>query len=927
MTVSCLSSGSTVPPELLGRAEEQARAFEVIRQACEEGLSSVVVVRGEAGIGKTALIESAVRSAPDLVVARVVGFEAEVELGFAGLQRLLAPWSSGLAHLPKPQRAALAAAFGEVGDTAPDRFLVGLAALTLLAEAASDHGALICVVDDAQWLDQASLEVLAFVGRRLYAESIVLLFGVRDVPEPPASLAGFAELRLSGLDERAAGELLAALGASFLDEGAVKRIVNESGGNPLAIVELVKALPAEQLAVGGLLPDVLPVDRQLERHFLRQVTRLPQGTQKLLLLAAADATGDTALLWRAASALGLDFGDGDAAEAANLLLLRPSVTFRHPLIRSVVYSAATPAERRQVHAALAGATDPRRDPDRRAWHRAAATSQPDEEVAADLEQSAGRARSNGSYAAETRFLSLAAELSPDGADRGRRRLAAAQATFKAGGRKQARALLAQALPELEEPILHAQALRLDAALQVEAVPGEVPANLLKAARALKPLDRQLTKETLIEALAATLISSQLTQGTSQFEIAREALASVAGKGERTITDLMLDTFGTRMTAGFEKSVPLLREATDALLHHDLSALGLLRWSVLGTNLACDLWDIDALRDLQHHMERSDRQRGDLNHLRATLGGSAQYDMWVGNLALAEALHDEASQIAVALGEFPEGDVLNVSVYAWQGREERTREIVALATSQIFQAVGAGVVVNLALAALATLEISLGRYRQAVAPAKRLFDDDQLPFGNNTLPLAVEAAVRSGEHELAIEALDRLATRAEAAGSPWGLGLLSRCRALASEGADAEEWYRDAITRLDQTPVATDIAWSHLVFGEWLRRQNRRVDARESLRVAFNMFSSMGAETFARRAAIELRATGEHARKRSGGGRNSLTPQEEQIARLAAEHATNSEIAAQLFISANTVDYHLRKVFRKLDLTSRRQLASVMSKSD
>ena len=914
------SRGPDVPPELLGRTQEQATLNGLIHDAIQ-GLSSVVVIRGEAGIGKTALIEHTVRSHPALLCARVVGFEAEIEFGFAGLHRLLAPWSSGLHDLPKPQQDALASAFGQVGDTPPDRFLVGLATLTLLADAASRHGPLLCIVDDAQWLDQASLEVMAFVGRRLYAEGILVMFGLRNVPEPPAALAGFPEVSLSGLDEKAAAELLAALGASMLDEGAVNRIVAESGGNPLAIVELVKALTPEQLAIGGFLPDVLPVDRHIEGHFLRQVTRLPVSTQKLLLLAAADATGDSALLWRAAKALGLSVDDAAAAEGANLLRLRPTVAFRHPLIRSSVYGTATPAERRLAHTALAGATDVIRDPDRRSWHRAAAATEPDEEIAVELEHSARRARSNGSYAAESRFLSLAAELSPIASERGRRRLAAGEAALKAGARQQARSLLSQSMPELEGTMLEAQALRLDAALQAEALPGEVPAILLRAARALQPLDEQLTKETLVEALAATLISSQLTQGTSQSEIAQAALASLSGQNGGTITDLMLETFGTRMTAGFERSVPLLKKATAALLQDDLSASGLLRWSVLGTNLACDRWDIEGLRDFQHDMERADRARGDLNHLRATLGGSAQYEMWVGNLALAEALHDEASQIAIALGEFPEGDVLNVGVYAWQGREGRTREIAALATSDFFQAIGAGVVVNLALAALATLELSLGHYGQALTPAKRLFDDDQLPFGNNTLPMLVEAAIRSGQRELATQALTRLASRAEAAGTPWSLGLLSRCRALTSEGSAAEAYYRAAIALLDQTPVATDIAWTRLLFGEWLRRENRRAEARESLRLAYDTFASMGATSFAERAAIELRATGERARKRTDDARTGLTPQEEQIARLAARHATNAEIGAQLFISANTVDYHLRKVFRKLGITSRRELTS------
>ena len=889
-------------------------------------MSGVLVVRGEAGIGKTALLDNAVSSVTAMHVTRVSGFEAEVELGFAGLQRLLLPWNMEQERLPRPQRAALNSAFGQAEGPHADRFLVGLATLTLLAEAASANEPLTCVIDDAQWLDRESLEVLSFVGRRLYAEGIVLLFGLREPVGHPFPLDGLPDLHLVGLVDEAAGELLTAVASAPLDGRTVSRIVAETEGNPLAIIELVGELSTEELTVGGLLPEILPLHTRLESHFLRQLRGLSPGAQTLMLIASAESTGDRDLIWRVAVQLGVRLADAAEVEANGFLALGPHVSFRHPLLRSAVYGGVSEVERRKVHAAMAEATDPGTDPERKAWHRGLATYLPDEGVAADLEMSADWQRRSGGSAAVAKFLVLAADLTPDSEDRARRHLRAAEAALTAGAPRHSRALLDEAIPKLQDPLLRAQALRLDGALRAFTVPGEIPKVLLTAARALQPLDPQLARDSLLEALAATLVSCQLTRSTSQLEIAQEALAAPPGTdSEQSIGDLMLEGFGTRIATGFAEGVPILRHAIEMLGAEDVESAGFERWVVLGSNAAADMWDCDAYREMADRLERIERDQGNLDALSITLGSRAHCEMWAGRFSLAEAIHTEASSIAVALGaDGGMWELLKTELSAWQGRERETREAIALMTGPLVEEVGAGVVVNLARIASVIIDLSRGHYDRALVVAHDLFDDDSAPQGNQVLPEMVEAGVRSGDRVAAETALTRLEERTTASGTPWALGLLARSKALLASDSESENLYRRAIAYLEATYVATDLARAHLLYGEWLRRQNRRVDAREALRRAHGMFVDMGAEAFAERARIELRATGERARKRTVETSQDLTPQEEQIARLAAGHATNLEIAAQLFISDKTVDYHLRKVFRKLGVKSRWQLTEALS---
>jgi DNA-binding CsgD family transcriptional regulator len=910
---------------LVGRELEQQELRRLFG-AARRGMSGVLVVRGDGGIGKSALLEDVIASEAGVSATRVSGFEAEMELSFAGLQRLLLPWESEQTRLPGPQGAALRSAFGQAAGPPADRFLVGLATLTLLAGAASANGPLTCLIDDAQWLDRESLEVLSFVGRRIYAEGIVLLFGLRDPVDHPFPLDGFPEMQLAGLLHMAAGELLRASAPGPLDSRTVSRIVAETEGNPLAIIELVGELSTEELTVGGLLPEILPLHTRLESHFLRQLHGLPPGAQTLMLIASAESTGDPDLIWRVARQLGVLHEDAVAVEAHGLLALRPHVSFRHPLLRSAVYGGASGVECRKVHAALAEATDSGTDPERKAWHRGLATHLPDESVAAELESSAERERRTGGSAAVAKFLALAAELTPGAQDRARRRLRAAEAALTAGASRHSRALLDEAIPDLQDPLLRAQALRLDGALRAFTVPGEIPMVLLTAARALRSLDAQLARDSLLEALAATLVSAQLTRSTSQLEIAREALAAAPGTDpEESIGDLMLEGFGIRIATGFAEGVPILRHAIEMLSAGDVESAGFERWVVLGSSAAADMWDCDGYREMAGRFERIERDRGNLDALSITLGSRAHCEMWAGRFSLAEAIHTEASSIAVALGA--DGgiwELLKTELSAWQGRERETREAVALMTGPLVEEVGAGLVVNLARIASVIIDLSQGHYDGALVVAHDLFDDDSVLQGNQVLPEMVEAGVRSGDRSAAEKALARLEERATLSGTPWALGLLARSKALLASDSESEGLYRRAISYLEATYVVTDLARAHLLYGEWLRRQNRRVDARGALRRAHDMFVDMGAEAFAERARIELRATGERARKRTIETSQDLTPQEEQIARLAAGHATNLEIAAQLFISGSTVDYHLRKVFRKLGVTSRWQLAEALS---
>jgi len=903
--------------KLVGRDHEW-QAVDSLFAAAKDGRSGTLVIRGEAGIGKSAILSVAGEAAEGFVVLQVAGVEAEQDIGFGALHRLLIPMLDRLDSLPTPQRRALDATFGRVDGSTPDRFLIGLATLTLLAEASVDTP-ILAIVDDAQWIDGESRDLLTFIARRLFAERIVLLIAVRDPPEVPDAFAGLEQMSISGLDSSNARRLLESLLPRPLDAVTTSRLVEETQGNPLALVELARGTAIEASSLGLLPDEPLPLGSRLEAIFERQVRVLPEATQQFLLVAAAEPT-HVDLVWKAAGQLGLHADAADAAIAAGLFDPRRVPAFRHPLIRSAAYAAANASDRRRVHRVLAELIDPA-SPDARAWHRAAAAAGPDEEVAAELEQGAIRAESRGGWSARAAFLARAADLTPDSSRRTERLLAAAEAALVAGKVPGAEALLDRASGGSCDPSQVAHVRRIEAALLSFTQPGKVPATLLEAARTLETLDPGEARTTYIEALQACLVSSQLTAGTAPAQVGLAALRLGVDPGQLgTIEDAMLEGYATRFAIGYAEAVPAFRRVVQELCSASIPPAGLTRWSILGANAAADMWDAQGYRDLCVRLERAERTRGALESLHITLGTLAHSLMWAGDFAGAESAHSEATEIAVVLGsDAATFDALKIELFAWQGRDEDTRFIAELLTGEFVKELGGGVAMNLARVALSILDLAQGRYEEALVNAHTVVTDDPCPHGSQALPDVVEAAVRTGEDDIAHHALDRLRERAQASGTSWGLGLLARSEALIA--SDPESYFRRALELLGETYVKTDLARAHLLYGEWLRRETRRTDARRQLRTAFNMFDSMGASAFAERARRELAATGEGTHKRSGRSFLELTPQERQIALLAANGATNLEIAGELFLSAATIDYHLRKVFRKLSIGSRRQLAS------
>jgi DNA-binding CsgD family transcriptional regulator len=911
---------------LVGRSTELDRLVTVLDGA-RQGTSGVVVLHGEAGIGKSALLGALEAAATDFRVLWVIGVQAEAGLGFAGLHRLLAPLASRVEGLPAPQRQALETAFGlRAGATGgPDRFLVGLALLTLLDDVAAD-GPVLCVVDDAQWLDRESLDAIAFVARRLAAESVALVLAYRSPSDPPVTLPeGLPTLAVEPLGTDDALELLHTVARGPVDRDVALEVLARTAGSPLAIIELTDGLTAEQLLGGGVLPEVLPIGERLESHFLAQVRALPEDAQTLLLLAALDGTGDPVVVGRAASDLGLPTESLLAAESSTLVTFGPEISFRHPLARAAVLAGAPPAEQRRAHQALAVATDDDRWRPHNVRHRAAAATGPDEAVADALLAQAELARERGGVAAEAALRTRAAELTADDGLRAGRRLAAAQAHLLAGNPQQATALLeAVHLPD-DDVVLGVQATRLRAALLAFTTPGRVPALLSGAADRAVPADPALARLVYAEAIQAAMVSCQLTEGVDVGDLARRALEVDPGPDDDEVACLLRTGFARRLHEGYAAAAPVLDRALDRALALDRSQLGELEhWTVLLNNLAAELWDLDRSLLLAERMERAERRRGALEGLRITLGVLGHLQMWRGRFSSSEALHSEASAIAVALGsDRTRWEILKVELLAWRGDDETTRLMSGLLLGEMTTAIGAGVALNIGRSALMILDLGQGRYAEALEVGRQAMADDVPPYGNHCLADVVEAAMRSGQPAAAREALDRLEERAAVSPTPWSLGLLNRSRALVADDGSAEEHHRAGIVCLEQSGVRTELARSHLVYGEWLRRERRRTDARDQLRSAHGLFVEMGAGAFAERARVELAATGERARRRVASTANDLTPQELQIATLASEGQTNREIAAVLFISPSTVDYHLRKVFRKLGIEGRRQLARTL----
>jgi DNA-binding CsgD family transcriptional regulator len=905
---------------LRGR-DSECEVLDGLVSAIHRGESQSLVLQGEAGVGKTALVEYLLESASSTTVVRAAGVEPEMELAFATLHQLCGPLLDRLERLPAPQRHALEVVFGQRDGAPPDRFLVGLAVLSLFSEAA-DERPLLCVVDDAQWVDHESALTLAFVARRLLAEPVGIVFAAR---EPGDELQHLSELEVHGLRDGDARALLASKGRWTLDERVRERIIAETRGNPLALLELPRGLTATQMAGGFGMPGAHALSGRIEESYIQRLDALPEDARRLLLVAAAEPVGDPLLLQRASERLGVAVTMVDATDG--LLSVSERVTFRHPLARSAVYRSASGPERRAAHLALAEVTNRNVDPDRRAWHLAAAAAGPEEEVALELERSAGRAQARGGLAAAAAFLQRAVALTGDPARRADRALAAAQASLGAGAFDVALGLLAAAeagpLDELQRA--RVELLRAEAAYS-ESRGSEAPGLLLRAAKALEPLDLQLARETYLDAWSSALFAGRLASTTSLHDVSREARAAPRPTARPRPSDLLLDGFALAFTDGRSAAAPVLERAASGFGDSDVSAEEVLRWGWLATAAAVMVWDYETCLAVASRGVELARDSGALNVLAVSVNVLGQAVALGGDFARAATLVAEADGVTEATGTrvAPYGALVLAGL---QGREAEGSNLID-ATVEEATAGGQGTAVQYARWANSVLLNGLGRYPEALAAAMEASADTPELFVSAWADLElIEAATRSDETELARSALGRIVAATEVADNDWALGIQARSRALLSDGDEAERLYRDAIERLASTRLRPELARTHLLYGEWLRRENRRVDARAQLGAGHDLLTTLGMEAFAERARGELLATGEKVRKRTVETRDDLTAQEWQIARLARDGLSNPEIAARLFLSPRTVEWHLSKVFSKLEIRSRRELARALPSSE
>ena len=905
---------------LRGRASECA-VLDGLTAAVMRGESRSLVLTGEAGIGKTALLGYLVESAAAMTTVAAAGVESEMALAFATLHQLCSPLLDRLERLPPPQRQALEIVFGERDGDPPDRFLVGLATLSLFSEAAEERP-LLCVVDDAQWVDKESALTVAFVARRLHAEPVGIVFAAR---EPGDELRHLGKLEVQGLRDGDARALLASEVPSVLDDRVRDRILAETRGNPLGLVELPRGLTATELAGGFGVLEAHALPGRIEASYVRRFDALPEDARRLLLVAAAEPVGDPLLLLRASERLEIEISAAD--ETDGLLALEERVTFRHPLARSAVYRSASGPERRGAHLALAAVTDGAVDPDRRAWHLAAAAAGPDEEVALELEQSAGRAQARGGVAAAAAFLQRAVALTGDPERRADRALAAAEASLAAGAFDVARGLLATAEAGQLEPLQHARLdlLRAEAAYS-ESRGSEAPGLLLRAAQALDPLDVQLARETYLDAWSAALFAGQLARGTSLHDVSREVRAAPRPATGPRPSDLLLDGFALAFTDGRAEAAPVLERAAAGFAGNDVSTEEVLRWGWLATAAAVMVWEYETCLAVADRGVGLARDSGALTVLAVSVNVLGQAAALGGDFDRVAMLVAEADGVTEATGT----QVAPYGALVLAGLRGRAAEASRLIDATIKEATagGQGTAVQYAHWANSILLNGLGRYPEAATAAKEASDDTpELFVAVWAASELIEAATRSDDAELARDALERVVAATGVADNDWALGIQARASALLSEGEDAERLYREAIERLSRTRLRPDLARAHLLYGEWLRRENRRVDARAQLRSALELLEAIGMEAFAERARGELQATGERVRKRTVETRDELTPQERQIAGLARDGLSNPEIGARLFLSPRTVEWHLRKVFAKLEIRSRRELAGVLGSSD
>lgn len=895
--------------QLFGRARER----DVLDRLLGDARGGVLVVHGEPGVGKTALLEYAIEAGRAFRIVRTSGVEAEMELPYAAGQLLCSPFLDLVDSLPPPQREALSVAFGLSAGPAPNPFLVGLAVLSLMSEAAQDQP-LFVAVDDAHWLDDASARALSFAARRLSSENIALVFATRQVESPFRDLP---DLLVSPLGHRDARAMLESVMLGPCDETVLERVVAETRGNPLALLELSRGLSPKELAGGFGLPVTGPLFASIEESFTKRLAVLPEDARLLLLVAAADPVGEPALVWRAAERLGIPRSAADMVESEELLVLGTRVVIRHPLVRSAVYRAATVSERRAVHHALAAATDPELDPDRRAWHRAKAAPEPDEEVAAELEESATRAQARGGLAAAAAFLDRAAALTPDKSRRSERALAAAQAKLETGALDDALHLLAtaQAGPLTEFQLAKAALLRGQISF-ASTHGGDAAPLLLHAAEQYRELNPELARETYLEALTAAVFAGPLAApGSGPREVAAVASTAPPVRVPRA-PDLLLDGFAAMFSGTYFAAAPVLRQAQSAI--EGMPRTEKLRWMWSATVAALHLWDDqgwERLSDL--HLEMI-RETGRLAELSIALGHRGQLHVFAGELTLAAA-RLEAIQESAELTGSPLAQYHGVSLAAMRGHEAEARKIFDSARAEVAER-GEGAGLAFTDWAESILHNGLGRYADALAVARRVVGHTDLVCSNWAMPELIEAATRVGAFALAAETNQLLTQRASASGTEWALGIAARSHALLAEDDRAADLYVEAIDRLGRTSIAVDTARAHLLYGEWLRRHRQLREARSELRTAHEMFTAFGMEAFAERTRVELQAAGERTRTGDAGTLDQLTPQELQVARHAAQGKTNREIAALLFISPSTVEYHLHKAFLKLDVKSRTQLA-------
>jgi DNA-binding CsgD family transcriptional regulator len=906
----------------LGRTRER-EVLDAMLAKVRKGQSAVLVVRGEAGIGKTALLRYTARQASGLRVAQIAGVEAEMELPFAGIQRLCAPMFDRLEVLPEPQSNALNVALGvSPGDT-PDRFLVALAVLSLLCAIAEERP-LLCLVDDAHWLDEASGQALGFVARRLLAESVAMVFALRE-PIARRAFSHLPELSLEGLREADARTLLSSSAGGRLDERVRDRIITETRGNPLALVELSRSMSAAERAGGYALPAARDVPSQVEEQYLRRVRALPEATQRLILLAAAEPLGDATLVWLTAEHLSIDPSAAVPAADAGLLEIDDRVRFRHPLVRSAVYRAASLSDRQRVHEALAEMSDPELDADRRAWHRALAAAGPDEAVAAELERSAQRAQTRGGIAAAAAFLRQATAFTADPMLRAPRALSAAQASFQAGAFDEALALVATAEAEALDEFGSAQAdlLRGQVAFATE-LGRDAPALLLQAARRFESWDLDLARETYLAAWGAAGMAGHLGGGGIRLEVCRAVRALPAPDADPRPLDLLLDGLALVTIDGHAAAAPALQRAADAL--SDMPVADVLRWGWVAPSASALVWNIEDMRTIAARQVQLVRDNGAAAQLPHHLWQLGLASAWMGDFPGAASLVAESESVAAATGSRIAPYTL-LMLDALQGREAEASALIA-STIELATAGGQGMAASWAHWAAAVLYNGLARYDEAASCARRAVSESLSPtLSMWALPELVEAAVHTGDAELARGALERLVETTQPCGNDFALGIEARSRALLSDGGAAEHSYGEAIDRLGHTRVRPELARAHLVFGEWLGCEGRLADAREQLRTADDMFAAIGMEAFAERARRGLMSAGEKVRKRTVETREELTPQEEQIARLARNGLTNAEIGSQLFLSPRTVEWHLHKVFAKLGISSRNGLLTALPSTE